>query len=47
MKISVSALIEPTEKDSSDLDKFYMLLQEQIDWIPGRNMVFLLGDFSA
>ena len=26
---------------------FYLQLQEQIDRVPGRNMVFLLGDFNC
>ena len=27
--------------------EFYLQLQEQIDRVPGRNMVFPLGDFNA
>ena len=45
--IVVYAPIEPTDGDTSDSDEFYLQLQEQIDRVPGRNMVFLLGDFNA
>ena len=39
--------VELTDGDTSDLDEFYLQIQEQIDRVPGRNMVFLLGDFNA
>ena len=39
--------VEPTDGDTIDSVKFYLQLQEQIDRVPGRNVVFLLGDFSA
>ena len=42
--IVVYAPVEPTDGDTSD---FYLQLQEQIDRVPGRNMVFLLRDFNA
>ena len=45
--IAVYAPVEPTDGDTSDSDEFYLQLQEQIDRVPGRNMVFLLGDFHA
>ena len=38
---------EPTDGDTSDSDEFYLQLHEQIEWVPGRNMVFLLGYFNA
>ena len=34
--------VEPSDGDTSDSDKFYLQFQEQIDRVPGRNMVFLL-----
>ena len=40
--IVVYAPDEPTDRDTSDSDEFYLQLQEQIDWVLGRNMVFLL-----
>ena len=40
--IVVYAPVEPTDGDTSDSDEFYLQLQEQIDRVPGRNMVFLL-----
>ena len=45
--IVVYAPIEPTDGDTSDQDEFYLRLKEQKDRVPGRNMVFLLGDFNA
>ena len=39
--------VEPTDGDTSDSDEFYLQLQEQIDRVSGRNMVFLLGDFNV
>ena len=43
--IVVCAPVEPTDGDTSDSDEFYLQLQEQIDRVPGRNMVFLLRRF--
>ena len=45
--IIVYATVEPTDGDTSDLDAFYLQLQEQIDKVPCRNMMLLLGDFNA
>ena len=45
--IAVHAPVEPTDRDTSDSDEFYLQLQEQIDRVPGGNMVFLLGNFNA
>ena len=45
--IVVYAPVEPTDGDTSDSDEFYLQLQEQIDKVPGRNMMLLLGDFNA
>ena len=45
--IVVYAPVEPSDGDISELDEFYLLLQEQIDRVPGRNMVFVLGDFNT
>ena len=45
--IAVYAPVKPTDGGTSDSDEFYLQLQEQIDRVPGRNMVFLLGDFNA
>ena len=45
--IVVHAPVEPTDRDTSDSSEFYLQLQEQIDRVPDRNMVFLLGDFNA
>ncbi|XP_065571512.1 craniofacial development protein 2-like [Artemia franciscana] len=45
--VAVYAPVEPTDGDTSDSDEFYLQLQEQIDRVPGRNMVFLLGNFNA
>ena len=45
--IVVYALVEPTDGDTCDTDEFYLILQEQIDRVQGRNMVFLIGDFNA
>ena len=39
--IVVYAHVKPTDGDSSDSDEFYLQLQEQIDRIPGRNMIHL------
>ena len=38
--IVIYAPLELTDGDISDSDEFYLQLQEQIDWVPGRNMVF-------
>ena len=45
--IVVYAPVEPTDGYTSDSDEFYLQLQEQIDRVPGRNMVFLLENFNA
>ena len=45
--IVVYAPVEPTDGDTSVSDEFYLQLQEQIDIVPGRNKVFLRGDFNA
>ena len=45
--IVVYAPVEPTDGDNSDSDEFCLQLQEQIDRVPGGNMVFLLRDFNA
>ena len=48
-RVSVTAVYPPvklTDGDTSDSDKFYLQLQEQIDGVPGRNM-FLLGYFNS
>ena len=45
--IVVCAPEGPTDRDTSDSDEFYLLLHEQINRIPVRNMVFLLGNFDA
>ena len=52
IKFRVSAIVaytpvEPTDGDTSDSDEFYLQLLEQKDRVPGRNMVFLLGDFDT
>jgi len=39
--IVVYILLELTDGDSSDSDEFYLQLQEQINRVPGRNMVFI------
>ena len=44
--IVVYAPVEPTDGYTSDSDEFYLQLQEQIDRVPGRNMVFLLENFK-
>ena len=36
------APVELTDRDNSDSDEFYLQLQEQIERVPGINMVFLL-----
>jgi len=36
----VYAPVELTDGDTSDSDEFYLQLQEQIDRIPGRNVIF-------
>ena len=41
------APLGPTDGSTSGSDEFYLQLQEEIDRVPGRNMVFLLGDFKA
>ena len=38
--IIVHAPLEPINGNTSDSDEFYLQLQEQIDRVPGRNMVF-------
>ena len=38
--IVVYAPVGPTDRDTSDSDEFYSQLQEQIDWVPGRNIMF-------
>ena len=38
---------EPTDRDSSDSGEFFIQLQEQIDRVPGGNMVFLFGNFNS
>ena len=45
-KISVRA-VSSTDGDSNDSDESYIQLQEQIDHVSGRNMIFLLGDSDA
>ena len=45
--ISEYAHVESTDGDTSDSDKFYLQLQEQIIRVSGRNMVFSHGDFNA
>ena len=48
-RVSVTVVcvpVQPTDRDTSDSDEFYLQLREQIDRVPGRNMVFLLGDFN-
>ena len=45
--IVVYAPVEPTDEDICDTDEFYLILQEQIDRVQGRNMVFFIGDFTA
>ena len=45
--IVVYAPVEPTDRDTSDSDEFYLQLQEEIDRVLGTNMMFLLGDFNA
>jgi hypothetical protein len=39
--------VVPTDGDTSDSDEFYLQLQEQIDRVPGRNVMLALGDFNA
>jgi hypothetical protein len=45
--IVVYATVEPTGGDTSDSDEFYLQLQERIERVPGKNMMFLPGDFNA
>ncbi|XP_065583719.1 craniofacial development protein 2-like [Artemia franciscana] len=45
--IAEYAPVETIDRDTSDSDKFYLQLQEQITMVPGRNMVFLLESFDA
>ena len=45
--IVVYAPVEPTDGNTNDSDEFYLQLQEQIERVPGRNIVLLLGDFDA
>ena len=45
--IVVHASDEPTDKGTSNSGCFYLQLKEQIDRVPGRNMLFLLGDFNT
>ena len=43
LRVSVVAVyipVEPTDGDTSDSDKFYLQLQEEIDRITGRNIIF-------
>ena len=47
-KVSVIVVCDPVESingDTSDSDEFYLQLPKQIDRVPGRNIMFLLGDF--
>ena len=51
-KCRISAIVayspvELTDGDTSDSDELYLQLEEQINWVPRRNIVFLLEDFSA
>ena len=51
-KIGVSVIVlyapvEPIERDTSESDDFYLLLQEQVDRVPGRKMAFLMRNFNA
>ena len=51
-KIRVSVIVvytpvDPTDAYTRDSDEFYLQSQEQIDRVPGRNMVFLLRDLNA
>ena len=45
--IVVYPTVEPTDRDTSASDEFYLQLQEQMDRVSGRNMMFLLEDFNA
>ncbi|XP_065568837.1 uncharacterized protein LOC136032454 [Artemia franciscana] len=45
--IVVYAPVELTDGDTSNLDEFYLQLQEQIDRVSGINLMYLLGDFNA
>ena len=45
--IAVYAPVEPTDGYTSYSDEFYLQLQEQIDRVLGRNVMFLLGNFNA
>ena len=45
--ITVNAFVEPTDGDTSDSDEYYIQLQDQIDLVPSKNTVCLLGDFNA
>ena len=38
--IVVYAPVKPTDGYTSNSDEFYLQLQEQIDSVPGKNMVF-------
>ena len=37
--IVIYAPVEPTNRDTSNSEEFYLQLQEQIDRVPGRNMI--------
>ena len=41
--VEVYTPVEPTDRDTSGSYEFYLQLQEQIDRVPDRNMVFVLG----
>ena len=45
--IVVYAPVEPIDGDTGNSGEFYLQLEEQIDRVPGRNLVFLLGNFNA
>ena len=45
--IVVYAPVELTDGDNSDSDEFYLQLLRQIDRVPCRNIMFLLGDFKS
>ena len=45
--IVLYASVELTDGDTSDSDEFYLQIQEQIDRVSGRNIVFLQGDFKT
>ena len=45
--IVVYARVEPIDRESRDTDEFNLQFKEQIDWVPDRNVMFILGDFNA